>query len=138
MPLTAAALALTALPAGANDCGTPLAEQSYQAQVCAQAALAERQAAMYTRYEALRKQLPADEAESLASDQAKWLNYIEADCTVYADMAGRENDAWRLTWGEIALASCRADMIAAREERLGQYQALIARRSAQRASLLAP
>ncbi|AHV92517.1 DUF1311 domain-containing protein [Bordetella holmesii] len=93
---------------------------------------------MFARYDALRRQLPDDEAASLANDQDKWQGYIEADCAVYADMAGRDNDAWRLTWGEVALASCRADMIAAREDRLRQYQALIARRSAQRASILAP
>lgn len=138
-PLAAACLCLYSFSAhAADECGTPLLDESYQALQCAQTSLAERQATMQTRYKALRHDLEQDEAESLERDQTQWASFVDTDCTIYTEMAGRDNDAWRITWGEVAMLACRADMTAAREERLGQYQALIKRRSDQKAAILAP
>ncbi|CAJ49166.1 lysozyme inhibitor LprI family protein [Bordetella avium] len=137
-PLTAAVLCLASQPALADDCDAPLSEESHQALVCVQTALDRQKSALQARYDALRSKLPGEEASKLDRDQASWASFVEADCEVFTDMAGGENDTWRQTWGEIALNACRVEMMSAREERLGQYQALVKRRGDQRAAIFMP
>lgn len=128
LPLSASANEADSLP---TDCADVPGASRAEALTCAEASETAAQAALQQTLGQLQQAMRPEELAQLDASQRHWEASSAADCTLLVALAGDDNPAWQLTWGDIALLDCTAGAAETRVQHLQSLVRLLAQREQQ-------
>lgn len=115
------------------DCENAGGGDRYTVEQCASLDLQNALAAQSETMRALASVISVEDRERLQVLQRLHVEYQRQYCDVFTEMAAQGNEAWALTWKNIAQDACRADMLVAHQERLEQLLRVTNNKASQRA-----
>lgn len=115
------------------DCDSAVGDDRYMAEQCTSQELEQAISAHANTSQALTPLLSAEDARQLQALEQAHGEYHQQYCNLLVSLAAADNPAWALTWQDIALDACRADMLTQYQARLDALLDIANRKNSQRA-----
>lgn len=107
------------------ECLDDVSDNRFNSEICVQQDLDTQTLALERIYQSLQDTLPAKGASDLVEAQQQWRVFQSSHCSLLVHIAGEQNPAWQLTWRDVTMKSCEAELMTERVAQLTELKRLL-------------